>query len=200
VEPLTNRATPYATGGSKMRVLLALILLWVVALPSIAAQRSSAVNDRLIVPGERIGRVKLGASAKDVVAWLGQPDVFDAGYDYGLMSWPSGDKAEHGSLTIAIASKYQIVAVMVLGDSRYATSEGLHVNVPEQQVRDALGEPARTVAQRNERSLQYSRGILFNVNYQPGDAYQTVTGIQIVSPNCFRDASPDRCAYLTGYH
>ncbi len=117
-----------------------------------------------------------------------------------LFDWNSGDKPTRGSLGVVTTSEFQILAVMVSGDPEYATPEGLHVGIPEKQVRDVLGEPSRTVTEGKGLSLQYSSGILFSVDYEPGTDYRKVTLIAIISRTCFRNMPPDICTYLTGYH
>lgn len=186
----------------RWRSIFVIVVIWVLALPLVAAQQTSSANDHLILAGERIGPAKLGANIKDglVHAVLGPTSLFlEDRLDFFM--WDSEDKARKGSFGVTTTPEFKILAIIVNGDPVYATPEGLHVGVPEKRVRDVLGEPSRTITTQGKGlSLQYSSGILFSVDYESGTDYRKVTQILIVSRNCFSNAPPDICTYLTGYH
>lgn len=69
----------------------------------------------------------------------------------------------------------------------YATAEGLHVGMLENQVRDVLGEPNRIIMEKDAHLLLYSSGILFDVNDKSGDDYQKVTQIYVRPSNCLKE-------------
>ena len=169
-------------------------------------------DNHLIVPGQRIGPIKLGANIKDVMAVLGRPiDVADIiSGEPIFIGWSSiqssgGTPQFRPGRTLGTwvtlecndpqtlnTPKCRILEIVVF-DPDYATAEGLHVGVPEERVRNVLGEPDRVIkgggvalGNENSHSLLYAAGILFSVNDDPRMPTGKVGQIDVRPRNCLK--------------
>ena len=123
-------------------------------------------DDRfLIVPGERIGRVKLGMTLDEVKSILGAPHSSkkllprEADTDY---EWPSNDGTHDGRLEVLVDEDYGVIKIGVRLDTRYATSEGVRAGSSLVEIMRGFGpkQPA-SVPDAPNVSLVYENGITF---------------------------------------
>ncbi len=183
----------------RMNVFLGTVLVGVLALSPAAAQQTSPTNDYLIVPGQRIGPVKLGANVKDVAFAFDLVDMVQIKDGKVVaMLWLSRGPTRGGTLNIFATPecantltfalpKCRILEAYITNDPEYVTAEGLHIGVLEKQVRGVLGEANRIIAEKDAHSLLYSSGILFYVSDKLGEDSQKVTGISVRPRNCLKD-------------
>jgi len=101
-----------------------------------SAVRSTAPNDYLIVPGERIGSLRLGMQAADAVAALGSPSSSTRD---GLR-WFEGPEFTK-AIAVQTTRTGQISWIGVLNNSRYTIRERVGPGSTEQSVRAAFGKP-----------------------------------------------------------
>ena len=191
-----------AHSGRNEACAVGIIVAAVLALSFAATAPTSAANDHLIVPGQRIGPIKLGDNINDAVMAFGSPfEAGDASSGKPIpIAWVSATRT-NGQTVIGVMATPEcantrtfkgppcrILQVMV-NDPEYATVEGLHVGVLESQVRGALGEPNRVVSEtaRVSHSLRYASGILFWVNDAPDPQSQRVEYIYVRPRNCLTD-------------
>jgi hypothetical protein len=97
------------------------------------ARGKSLLDDHLIVPGVRVGRLVLGITDEEVFRVIGDPD---RSYSYGYIYDDKG-------LTVAI--KYDRLVLITVKNSRYSTTEGVKVGDDILRLTDALGKPAKEV-------------------------------------------------------
>lgn len=184
--------------------LLALMIIWGVVLLPAAAQQPS--DNYIIIPGKRIGPAILGDRVTKVIEVLGRPDIYDVApgvQEFGwLLEKPApGTPSEslHYLDVNATATRVEkIVRVIIAGDPRYATADGLHVGSTEQEVQDKLGVPSKTETGATSRSLVYASGIIFIVREQNDSSFR-VTMITVISPRCLEPSPPrDLCTVVIG--
>ncbi len=109
-------------------------------------QSAMAQSDHLIVPGQRIGPVRLGMGMDEVVAELGQPD-FTETVDEGHPSW------RYWSLNLTVvfdrssAPAVDWVETNTWTDSPlltvFRTADGLHIGSSSFDVKRAYGSPEK---------------------------------------------------------
>jgi hypothetical protein len=107
--------------------------LWAVAEEREQARDNSMLDDYLIVPGVRVGKLVLGMTDEEVFRVLGVPD---RGYSYGFIYDDKG-------LTIAI--KGDRLVLITVKHSQYSTWEGVKVGDGILRLTDALGKPVKVV-------------------------------------------------------
>ena len=153
-------------------------------------QRSQAgklLGDRLIVPGERIGRLQLEGKLDEVTKSIGQAMPRGAGFREGTTTytwdpiglWLISDDITGDILWISVES----------GPSanpnpwvELSTREGLRVGSTEEQVLAAMGKPARTVSDGFAKSLYFDRqGIRFTFPIR-GPMAGKVGALRVVPP------------------
>lgn len=101
---------------------------------SVATDSANFISNRLIVPGERIGNIKLGTNAAYLEALLGIPDRADAAMGKAWLTW-SGKRDEHNNRTeLNVYTTYKdtsmrqkIVRQIRTSSSMYRTKDGLKV-------------------------------------------------------------------------
>lgn len=171
-------------------------------LPAVAQQ--SSPENYLIVPGKRMGPAILGDRVTKVIDVLGPPDVYDVApgvQDFGwVLEKPApGTPPEslHYFDVNATATRVEkIVRVIIAGDPRYATADGLHVGSTDQEVQDKLGVPTKTSTGATSRSLVYASGIIFIVREQNDSSFR-VSKIIVISPRCLEPSPPrDLCTVV----
>jgi len=152
------------SGGdaTKLAATLGLVLL-LFASPVV----SQVPDDKLIVPGQRIGRFALTMSVADVTGILGPSTNLSPGR--------FGDQALQNDLTLYIWDVVPLVVIArderapvsigIRRSSDYQTAQGLKYLAQPEAVRDALGAPTREVqwgARTQQRALIYDGlGIAF---------------------------------------
>lgn len=149
--------------------------------------RARSQADALIVPGERIGRLRLAGTLDDIAKLFGQ------GTDRGPSRWPgpgatlyTWDAAGVWAISDRATGNILWLSVQATPSTRWdtvETAEGIRLGIPEAQVTSALGEAERIIDDGRERSLYYDRrGIritLADAGFQAGQ----VGAIRIVWPS-----------------
>lgn len=98
------------------------------------------VNDRLIVPGERIGPIFLGMTEEQLYKKMGDPSETHQGT--GVLNGVAIITYRWGDLVAIVQpSAHRVVQVMVDG-TRYSTMEGVAVGTSVLEMRAKLGRPA----------------------------------------------------------
>ena len=188
--------------------LFVFVLMTMLALSPAGARQTSPDDNHLIVPGQRIGPVKLGTfrcDLSDLSAWLRIVDVTrivdmsepSKTGKVGIM-WFSQDSTPAEPTTAFVITivdeckdrsaqdTARLLQIDILYDHAFATADGLHIGASEKQVRGVLGEPNREVRfNLHTRALMYSSGIYFVVSDSGGE--YKVTDIAVRAPNCVED-------------
>jgi outer membrane protein assembly factor BamE (lipoprotein component of BamABCDE complex) len=173
----------------KMAVCLLTVLATIVT-PAVAQQSSI---DHLIVPGQRIGQIKVGMSLSEVEALIGRPStsrplstqtvILQPGKSM-LYTWQLGP-GNGLSVQTTVSNEVYLVGTFA---TNYGTSEGLHVGSRLSEVTSMLGAPSRTIARPSigANYLVYDdRGIEFVVGADSTKSnFQTVMNVFVFrSPN-----------------
>jgi hypothetical protein len=143
----------YRRKSKRKDVLLSLLILIILSTVSSFAQ-----NDFLIVPGERVGDLRIGQDFSTVNSRLGQADA----------------KRELGMFTInAYAPSRTVVAVfnrnnqifsVMTANPEYRMANGIRPGSPESAVFEAFGEPEEERYVDEYKQLFYlSRGVVFQI-------------------------------------
>lgn len=149
-------------------------------------QRSQAgklLGDRLIVPGERIGRLQLEGKLDEVTKSIGPAMPRGAGFREGTTTY-TWDPI--GLWLIADNAAGNIIWISVeVGENPWgglATREGLRLGSTEEQVLAAMGKPARTVSDGFAKSFYFDRqGIRFTLPIT-GPMAGKVAALRVVRP------------------
>lgn len=128
------------SSGMKISLKLAFVSLMVLLLARCAADEGSAQeasfsvpDDHLIVPGQRIGPVKLGMSDKALFK-LSLPSTTTGGSTWMIYQYPG--------FVIYVANRtHKVVGIELVGDTSYHTAEGVRIGLSLQDVEAALGPP-----------------------------------------------------------
>lgn len=166
------------------RLLIALIVLlsWLLPAPLAVAQ---AEDDRLVVPGERIGQLRLAARLADLEARYGK------GTSQGRGLWDGSTYYNFPAAAFSVIADNMTgnllwVSVCACGTNPWrdhATADGLKLGVPEEQVVAAMGTPARIFTDAQGKSLYYpAKGINFTLA-AGGDVADRVESYRIYWPN-----------------
>lgn len=155
------------------------IFLVVAFLPSLGACAQSVtpalegqpvgliVQDRLIVPGERIGPLRLAGKIHEVVVLLGPatttaPGLWPGSVVYiweAISLWVVSDTGTGNVLWIQIGTGGSSPW------SEHATADGIRLGMSEQDVISVIGAPERTLTSGGHKSLYYDRrGIRFTLS------------------------------------
>jgi len=151
-----------------------------------AFQRSQAgklLGDRSIVPGERIGRLRLGGKLEEIISVLGKAVPRGPGIRKGTTTY-TWDPI--GLWLIADNAAGDIIWISVeVGENPWgglATREGLRLGSTEEQVLAAMGKPARTVSDGFAKSLYFDQqGIRFTLPIT-GPMAGKVAALRVVRP------------------
>jgi tetratricopeptide (TPR) repeat protein len=122
------------------------------------ARAKAKADETLIVPGERIGRVRIGMNEGQVVAALGSPTRREVFMDSEVfMSWGAEPTNIHFSLRDGVVPEVYTLR------RAYATADGLSVGSSLSDVTGAMGNPGRTWESEKNRgaAVCYSQGIRF---------------------------------------
>lgn len=153
-------------------------------------QRSQAgklLGDRLIVPGERIGQLRLGGKLEEVVGVLGQGVPRGQGFQAATTTY-AWDPV--GLWLIADDAAGAILWISVEGGPstdphawvELSTPEGLRLGATEQEVLAAMGKPQRTVSDGFAKSLYFDeQGIRFTLPLK-GPLAGRVAALRVVPP------------------
>jgi outer membrane protein assembly factor BamE (lipoprotein component of BamABCDE complex) len=176
----------------------ALVLVLVVAMLATGVAVAQSTDDLLIVPGERIGPLKLGMSVTDVSKLFGTPrpattklvsvviPIPDGGTAF---SWePSAESKQHGAKSqgfgVITDQGGMVYEVQSPFDTRYHTDGGLRVGSKARDVVAAFGEPSRQKIDGHEKFYIYdARGIAFLIqNDRTVWNYELVNGVWVFAP------------------
>jgi len=98
------------------------------------ASKQQPVTDKLIVPGERVGKTSIGADAAGLETILGKPDASDAAMGKAWLTW-NGKRDEHNNATtLNVYTTYKdstmrekTVQQVRTTSSYFSTNNGVHV-------------------------------------------------------------------------
>jgi hypothetical protein len=101
---------------------------------TIIKSQQQSVSDKLIVPGESIGKTSIGADAASLENILGKPDASDAAMGKAWLTW-NGKRDEHNNATtLNVYTTYKdssmskkTVQQVRTTSSYFSTSNGIHV-------------------------------------------------------------------------
>ena len=118
------------------------------------------VNEFLVVPGQSIGRIRIGMSLDDVTAILGQytDKVEIGGYDVhqSINYW-----WRHSPGSIGVQTRkdnLRVLMVMAELDERYGLEGGrAHVGISEATLTSVMGPPQQTFRYQTSHSLVYPK-------------------------------------------
>lgn len=151
------------------------------------SQAGKLLGDRLIVPGERIGRLELGDRLEEVVSLLGTGVSRGQGFQAGttIHTWDP-----IGLWLIADDSTGIVLWISVEGGPsaspnfwiELSTREGLRLGSTEEEVLAVMGNPARTASDGVAKSLHFDqRGIRFTLPLR-GPMAGKVAALRVVPP------------------
>ncbi len=159
------------------------ILFGVLAIFLLLTAASAQGSDTIIVPGERIGPIKLGMHIADATKILGTPKPAYANLDPATIVVPRPEGAvlyywerASGGVGFQVQTnklgEIYIVSINMISDQAgtYAMANGLRLGSRDVEVRSALGEPSRlgnrvSASGFHTDTLVYDKqGLLFFVN------------------------------------
>ncbi|HXX39323.1 MAG TPA: hypothetical protein VEP50_14455 [bacterium] len=158
------------------------------------ARAQLAADDFLVVPGDRIGTLRVGMPLSDAESRMGEPkSTFQAENSQGTIeTWfatirnrdGTQSMGSTGGLYAVVDSSGTIRQAGVHYDSRFVTSSGLHTGVSETEVRTVQGEPSVVYQHQGYHELAYAAlGITFSVVDDPKlRGYRSVYEIAVYSP------------------
>jgi hypothetical protein len=156
-----------------VRFLIAVVLVVLVTSPLASQPSGSTSSDEfLIVPGQSLGRIRLGVSLRDAVAILGEPSSTERNSDGTTnVDWYHADNEGIGAI---VGQNGAINQLWALNDPRYSTREQLRAGTTEADIRALLRDPTRTkdLTDRGDRVLEYDgQGIWFTINLDANYRY-----------------------------
>jgi hypothetical protein len=179
-------------GGSSLRVLACVVILATFVTGGAQAQPT---DDLLIMPGVRIGPIKIGMNITDATKIFGTPKPATTKLVSVVLPVPDGSLAfgwepsveakrqgaEFQGFHVITDQAGMIYEVQSPFDNRYHTSEGLHVGSKASEVTAVFGAPSRQLTQGHERYYVYDqRGIAFLLqNDRKATNYDLVNGIWV---------------------
>lgn len=130
------------------------------------SQAPLLLGDRIIEPGERIGRIRLGGKLDEVTAIIGK------GVERGPGKlWPSSTLYTWDSIGLWLIADNETGVLLwisvewIVGSSSWTglhTREGLGLGSTEEDVLSTMGAPSRTFADAYGKSIYYdNKGIRF---------------------------------------
>ncbi len=183
-----------------MRIAAIISVLTVMVLGSgVPGLTESATNDLLIVPGQRIGPLRVGMSITDATALMGTPKpaitnlvsvVLTLPDGSTVFRWPPSSEAQqygansNDGFGVVADKAGAIFEIQGPFDGRYHTAEGLHVGSKVSEVTKTLGAPPRQPTSGHERFYVYDQpGIVMLVQDNRGASnYGLVNGMWVFSP------------------
>ena len=163
------------------------LLLLSLAAPVPAQQRDEVVlGDRLIVPGERIGNVRLSATLSHIASNLGEASNREPGGPWPGSTYYGWER--EGLAVVAANDTGTILWISVEAGrparwERAATREGVGIGATAQQVTAALGTPSREFMDHNGKSIYFDqRGVRFFLA-TTGPQAGRVAGVRVVWPH-----------------
>ncbi len=150
--------------------------------PPIGQQSPQTLDDQLIVPGDRIGRLRLASNLRDI------NQRFGASLSRGPGLWPGTTLHTWDSIGLWIVADNTTgnilwISVDLSGSgvwSQHVTREGLRLGASEAAVLAALGPPPRTETSPSAKSFYYDQhGIRFTFPTE-GPRSGTVSALRVV--------------------
>jgi hypothetical protein len=128
----------------------------------------------LIVPGERIGHVRIGESSDSVVRDLGEPDSSDGAMGHVRMTWVGSDRVGQEPRRLDVSASfdgngaYHLVRQIRVTSSRFATREAIAPGTDLDAMRAAFptARPVARFIEGNADFVMYDdsvHGIAFEV-------------------------------------
>lgn len=174
--------------------LLLVASIFVSEAPTVAA---ATPDDRLVVPGLRVGKWMLTMSIDDLIRMHGRPirvqvqaglpPAADAVYDYVALTW-DGVPVTATTLNGRTRAMLLSIAFLSAGGRRFVTDKGVVFGTLRADVLKIYGDPtAETMPQPGETRMIYdSIGIAFNLS----------VGRRVSSIAIFRPGTADRYWHL----
>jgi hypothetical protein len=118
-------------------------------------------DDHQIIPGERVGPVQLGMSAKEVVGQWGRPEEIEPDKNGGT----SYRYAARGILVVLSDDAKPEVSLILVTDKSYATDKGVRVGSASSEVASAHGkqDDERGETDRTYLMIYMNLGIVFRI-------------------------------------
>ena len=146
------------------------------------------LSDRVIVPGERIGPVRLAGKIEDIAKMFGSGAMRGSGPP-GLFVLQTWDAL---GLWVEFNPGTKNVVWISVDDSgsnlwaEHSTAEGVRLGTTRQELVSIMGSPERTVTGGGATSLYYDRqGIRFSIA-DAGSRGGKIIGIRVVWPSVMR--------------
>jgi len=140
-----------------MKAACALLLLVALAVPGFA----QAPDDRLIVPGQRIGKWTVAMTVEAIVRKLGEPPLLQEGLPIiGIQTQPgvlAYDWRGPSALGLATRDDRTVLILYTSGSLTYKTATGLKYGAPLGSVESAYGEPTATILVTGGSTVIYER-------------------------------------------
>jgi hypothetical protein len=143
---------------------------------SVRNQSDTGNTNKLIIPGERIGKAVLNSDAENLEQLFGKPEMSDAAMGKAWLTWYSKKKDEHNNKTrLDIYTTYKdtsmrdkTVQQVRTSSSYFVTESGIHVYSSLEDIKNAFPEIQRV--QQNgdnaKKSIMYddlANGIAFQI-------------------------------------
>ncbi len=128
------------------------------------APPAAVTRDNLIVPGVRMGPVKLGITVRELYATVGK--------EYNSADYPSGNRRLlYSELELYVwVNQDDHVFKIEPYDARYATRDGIRLGSPKANLIGRYGQPQWT-------KMVYRAGVTHEVDCYPGDTrYDLISG------------------------
>jgi hypothetical protein len=146
-------------------VLIALVTSPLASQPAPSTGGTTSPETFLIVPGQSMGRVRLGMQLREAIAILGQPSSTEQNSDgTSNVQWYHEENEGIGAV---VGPDSAVRELWALNDPRYATRDQLRAGNTEADIRALLKDPTRVkdLADRGDRVLEYdAQGIWFTIN------------------------------------
>jgi hypothetical protein len=151
-----------------------------------AARAATPIVPSLIVPGQRVGPLRLGMTIQDVVAVLGpsirSEPLPNGDVDYRWFKSPGGS-----GLGVQVTETGVVNRISTFGDERYVIGKRLHVGSTEADARAVLGDPSWIISvdsRTKMKTLMYeSLGVWINIQLDAREPlYNRIFEIHIVRP------------------
>jgi hypothetical protein len=155
--------------------------------------RLLSIDDNLIVPGERVGRVFLGMTEEQLYKRMGTPDQLPPGTGVTNLNGEAMITYIWGDLIAYVQpSTHKVLMIHVQrvgGGIRYATTEGVALGTSELEMKSKLGPPAwgpnRVYTDRDVNQYCFSSGLQLWID----EKHQVSVFIVYTVPACGKEGS-----------
>ena len=169
-------------GFSAVIVICALLLHGCAAKPPLDPAALATLSDRLIIPGKRIGAIRLAAHIDELTG------LFGPGRSRGRGLWPGSELRTWDTQGLWVVFDHvtgNLLWISIDKSGRnpftdHSTAEGVRLGTTEEELVAIMGPPEHVAADAGVRSLDYdSRGIRFTL-YSSGPLSGSVGALRIV--------------------